>query len=87
MPLKGSAAKRHRQSEKRRLRNKSVKTKVRTSTRKLIESVKANAIEDAQTQFKEVTHILDRAVSKGVLHRNTAARKKSRLHRLINSMG
>ncbi len=85
--MKGSAAKRYRQSEKRRLRNKSVKTQVRTSTRRLTEFMKTNAVEDAQNQFKEVTHLLDRAVSKGVLHRNTAARKKHRLHKLINSMG
>ncbi|MBA7656061.1 30S ribosomal protein S20 [subsurface metagenome] len=83
MQVKNSAAKRHRQSEKRRMRNKSVKSRVRTSVHKLLELATTNADEEAQNQFQEVAGRLDRAVSKGVLHKNTAARKKHRLVKLL----
>ncbi len=86
MPLTGSAAKRHRQSEKRRLRNKMVKTRVRSSTRRFLEFVDEKAGEEAQNQYREVSSLLDRAVSKGVLHKNTAARKKRRLHKMLVSL-
>ncbi|HEC62402.1 MAG TPA: 30S ribosomal protein S20 [bacterium] len=86
MPLHGSAAKRHRQSEKRRLRNKMVKTRVRSSTRRFLEFVDEKAGEEAQNQYREVSSLLDRAVSKGVLHKNTAARKKRRLHKMLVSL-
>jgi small subunit ribosomal protein S20 len=86
LPGKGSAAKRNRQSEKNRTRNRIVKSRVRTSTRKFIDSVSSNAKEEAQAQFKEISSLLDRAVSKGVLHRNTAARKKQRLNKRMSSL-
>ena len=86
MPGKGSAAKRNRQNEKNRSRNRIVKARVRTSTRKFIDSVSSNAKEEAQAQFKEISSLLDRAVSKGVLHRNTAARKKQRLNKRMSSL-
>jgi small subunit ribosomal protein S20 len=80
-----SAAKRHRQSEKHRLRNKMVRSRVRSNTRKLVELIESKAQDKAQIQFKEVSILLDRAVSKGIYHRNTAARKKHRLYKLLNS--
>jgi small subunit ribosomal protein S20 len=78
-----TAAKRHRQNIKRRVRNKSVKSELRTQTRRLLELVNSRAREDAKKQFVEVSGLLDRAVAKGVLHKNTAARKKERLHRVL----
>ncbi len=86
MPSQGSAAKRHRQSEKRRVRNKMVKTRVRSSTRKFLELIDEKAGEEAQNQYREVSSLLDRAVSKSVLHKNTAARKKRRLHKMLVSL-
>lgn len=80
---KNSAAKRHRQSQGRRLRNKMVKTRVRTNTRKLTELIAGNSKEEAAKQYKEVSSLLDRAVSKGIIHKNTAARKKHRLHKML----
>lgn len=86
MPVHSSAAKQQRQSEKHRLRNKIVKSKVRNSTRKFFELVESSAREDAQNELRKISSLLDRAVTKGVFHRNTAARKKHRLHKMLNSM-
>ncbi len=79
MIVKGSAAKRHRQSEKRRLRNKAVRSRVRSSIRRFREAVAANDKNEAETRFQEVTKLIDTAAGKGVYHKNTAARTKSRL--------
>lgn len=85
MPAKDSAAKRHRQSLKRRLRNKMVRTRVRSSTRKFVELLQGKTKEEARKQYDAVASLLDRAVSKGVVHKNTAARKKHRLHKMLES--
>ena len=77
MPNKRSAAKRQRQNEKRRLRNRALMSRVRTSMRKLREAIAGGSATDEQ--FAAVTGQLDRAVAKGVLKRNTAARRKRRL--------
>lgn len=79
MIVKGSAAKRYRQSEKRRLRNKAVRSRVRSSIRRFREAVEANDKSVAETRFQEVTKLIDSAAGKGVYHKNTAARTKSRL--------
>lgn len=75
-----SAIKRMRQNEKRRLRNRMVRSKVRTALKVAKVGVAGN-VEAAQASVKEAVRALDKAVSKGVIHRNTAARKKSRLLR------
>lgn len=81
MPSSISAAKRQRQNQKRRMRNRAALSRVRTTIRALREAV---ANETATTdQMTAVTRQLDRAVSKGVLKRNTAARRKRRLQRLV----
>ena len=87
MSGKGSAAKRHRQSEDRRLRNKRVKSRIRTGTRKLLDLVKAGPGAEAETQYREISSLLDSAVNKGIVHRNTAARKKRRLQKKLTESG
>lgn len=82
----GSAAKRHRQSEKRRVRNRAVRSKVRSGIKKFLEAVDAQNKETASEQLRSVTKLIDTAAGKGVYHKNTAARTKSRLHRKLNSM-
>jgi small subunit ribosomal protein S20 len=74
-----SAIKRMRQSERRRLRNRAVRSKVRTALKV------ARTVQGAEqaTTIGEAIRILDKAVSKGVIHRNTAARKKSALARRL----
>jgi len=83
LPVKDSAAKRHKQSEKRRLRNKIVRSRVRTSIRSYLEALKDNSKGEAEVQLKVCTKLLDRAVSKGVFHKNMAARKKHRLYKML----
>jgi small subunit ribosomal protein S20 len=84
---KGQAAKRNRQSELRRQRNKMIRSRVRSSTRKLTELVETKAEQQAVSQYKAVASLLDSAVSKGIIHRNTAARKKSRLSKKLGRTG
>lgn len=74
-----SAIKRIRQNERRRLRNRAVRSKVRTALKV------ARAVEGAEKRpvIEEAIRFLDKAVSKGVIHRNTAARKKSKLARRL----
>ena len=81
---KSSAEKRHAQSEVRRLRNKAVKSRCRTSVKKFVAAVQKKDQETAQTALREVQSELDNAKRKGVLHANTVARKKSRMFKLFN---
>lgn len=86
MAGQGSAAKRHRQSERRRLRNRAVRSEVRSSIRKFLDAVDAKKKDDASSQLSSVTRLIDSATGKGVYHKNTAARTKSRLTRKLNAM-
>jgi small subunit ribosomal protein S20 len=81
-----SAIKRHRQSENRRLRNSSVKSEIKTAVKKVRESVKEGKEEEAMLSLKKTVSLLDRAVSKGVLHRRNASRRISRLTSAVNSI-
>jgi len=86
LPVKDSAAKRHKQSETRRLRNKMVRSRVRTSIRSYLEALKNNSKDEAEVGLKVCTRLLDRAVSKGVFHKNMVARKKHRLHKMLKKV-
>lgn len=83
MPNIASAKKRMRQNETRRLRNRSRRSRLRTSLRKLDEAIEAGDMDVIQAQWKEAQALLDRTARRGVIHPNTAARKKARLaHRI-----
>lgn len=86
MSSNGSAAKRNRQNEKRRLRNKVLKSEVRTLKKRLLSSIETKAKEEAEAGFKKLSSLLDSCAGKGIFHRNTVARKKSRLQRLLNTL-
>ncbi|AZA08762.1 MULTISPECIES: 30S ribosomal protein S20 [Corynebacterium] len=73
-------------NEKARLRNKSVRSAVRTEIRKFHEAVEAGDKAAAETQLRVASRKLDKSVSKGVLHRNNAANKKSNMARALNKM-
>ena len=77
MPNHKSAEKRVRQNEKRRAINKSNRTKVRTYIKKMRAALDSK--QDVQTVLPETISVIDKAVQKGVLHANAAARYKSRL--------
>jgi small subunit ribosomal protein S20 len=74
-----SAQKRHRQSIKRQARNQAIRSRVRTFVRRVRESVEARNLSEATERLSAAARALDKAVTKGVLHRNTASRKISRL--------
>ncbi|MFO0752451.1 MAG: 30S ribosomal protein S20 [Thermodesulfovibrionales bacterium] len=80
-----SALKKVRQDEKRRERNQSVKTALRTHAKNVEAAVASKSKEEADTQLKKTISMLDKAATKGVIHRNTAARKISRLTKKVNS--
>ncbi|HEX9413594.1 MAG TPA: 30S ribosomal protein S20 [Ktedonobacterales bacterium] len=86
MPNLRSAKKRVRIEEKRRTRNKAVKSTVRTYVTKAREAIaEAPAEPETAEAIREAISQLDRAVTKGVLHRNNAARRKSRLMQRLHA--
>ncbi|MFV2102648.1 30S ribosomal protein S20 [Micromonospora sp. LOL_024] len=72
-----SQIKRNRQNEKRRLRNKSVKSSLKTAIRKFNEAAEAGDVEKATALMQDASRKLDKAASKGVIHGNQAANRKS----------
>jgi small subunit ribosomal protein S20 len=81
-----SALKRHRQSEKRRARNKAIKTRLRNLVRSVRESVHGKDAKAAASGVAAATRALGKAATKGVIHRNTAARKSARLARALSAI-
>lgn len=74
-----SAEKRHRQSLKRRVRNRSVRSATRTYVTKALGLIEAGTLPEAEAAVREALSVLDRAQKKGVIHADNAARRKSRL--------
>jgi small subunit ribosomal protein S20 len=85
MPNTASAKKRLRQNEKLRLLNRAAKSQVRTQIRRVREAVEAGDSERAQAELRVASKQLDRAAGKNLIHKNAAARTKSRLSRLVKS--
>ena len=81
-----SAIKRIRQSEKRRVRNAAVRSTVRTSLKGARTAIEGGEAAQARETLLRTIQVLDKAVTKGVIHKNTAARKKSRLTRQLNAL-
>jgi small subunit ribosomal protein S20 len=81
-----SQIKRNRQNEKRAERNKTVRTALKTSTKKVRTAIGASDAEAATTQQREAARALDKAVAKGIVHKRTAARRKSRMARAASSV-
>ncbi|MEH1128103.1 30S ribosomal protein S20 [Micromonospora sp. CPCC 206061] len=81
-----SQIKRNRQNEKRRLRNKSVKSSLKTAIRKFNEASEAGNTEAAAELMRDASRKLDKAVSKGVIHRNQAANRKSAIAKRLGSL-
>lgn len=79
-----SSLKRVRQNERRRLRNKARRTEIKTQVRKFVDALAAGKTDVAVAELKKAGVLLDRAAGRGTVHRNTAARRKSRLARRLN---
>ena len=86
MPNHRSALKRLRQSEKRRLRNRAAKSAIKTAIKKVRTAIDKGKAEEAKALLGAAVRLLDRAVTKGVLHRNNASRRISRLTVAVNSI-
>ncbi|MDR1615516.1 MAG: 30S ribosomal protein S20 [Syntrophomonadaceae bacterium] len=78
-------AKRARRAEANRLRNKARKSRLNTAYKKFEVSMQGTDIEQTQDNFIKLISLIDKGVSKGILHKNTAARKKSALAKRFNA--
>jgi small subunit ribosomal protein S20 len=83
MPIKNSAKKYMRVTARKTERNKAVKGVVKSAIKKTREAVKASDLITAQTELKLAIKSLDKAVEKNIIKKKTAARKKSRLNKLV----
>jgi small subunit ribosomal protein S20 len=83
---RSSAEKRYRQSEERRIRNKAVKSSVRTSAKKFVTLVHQKNSGEAGAALQDMIKKIDTAANKGIIKKNSAARKKSRMQRLFNAL-
>ena len=83
MPNTRSAAKQMRVAERRRVRNRTVKSAVKTFIRKAERTIVAS-VDEAQTQVVQAIKSLDKAAAKGILHKRNVARRKSRLMKKLN---
>ncbi len=85
MPNIKSAKKRVKVIEKKTLRNNMIKSEYKSAVKKFEEAISAGNTEEAKTLFSIATKKIDQACSKGVIVKNTAARKKSNLSKKLNA--
>ena len=81
-----SAKKRARQAEKRRTHNASLRSLVRTVIKKVLAAVATGDAEQAQAAYNTAVPVIDRMADKGILHKNKAARHKSRLNSQVKAL-
>ncbi|MBI4518749.1 MAG: 30S ribosomal protein S20 [Deltaproteobacteria bacterium] len=81
-----SAVKRHRQNLKRQTRNVAIRTRVRHILRTTREAIANKSVENAEAQLRDAVKTLTKAVSKGVLHRNSASRRISHLSKQVAAL-
>ncbi|CCY62778.1 MAG: 30S ribosomal protein S20 [Candidatus Gastranaerophilaceae bacterium] len=81
-----SAKKRVLTAEKNRIRNVAFKTSIKSAVKKVLELAKAEDKDALNAAMSKAYQLCDKAVSKGILHKNTAARKKSRLTKAVNKL-
>jgi len=80
------AIKRNRQSEERRERNRHFRSRMRNQIKKLRAAIDAGDKDTAQSEFRAATSIIQRLATKGVMHRNQAARRVKRLHKAVAAL-
>ena len=85
MPNSPSAAKRLRQTKTRTEENKAVKSSMKTQIKKVLSATATGDVATAETEYKLAAKKLDKAGAKNVIHKNAAARQKSRLQRAIKA--
>ncbi|NBC22586.1 MAG: 30S ribosomal protein S20 [Gammaproteobacteria bacterium] len=82
-----SAEKRARQGEERRKHNMALRSRMRTRIKQVIKAIEAGDKEAAQASYRQAVPVIDSMTNKGIIHRNKAARHKSRLNKRINALG
>jgi len=80
------AKKRARQSEKRRTHNASLRSLVRTNIKKVLAAIDSGNAEQAKTAYDSAVPVIDRMADKGIIHKNKAARHKSRLNAQVKAL-
>jgi small subunit ribosomal protein S20 len=78
-----SQIKRNRQNERRRLANKATRSRLRTEAKNVLAAASSRDAETAASRLRETSRLLDKAASRGTIHRSTAARRKSKLARAV----
>lgn len=86
MPNIKSARKRVRQSEKRRISNKHLRSRLRTHIKGVLNAIEAGDREAATTAYQAAVPVIDSVADKGIIHKNKAARHKSRLNAHIRAL-
>lgn len=86
MPIIKSAKKRIKTTEKKTAQNKEWKQRLKNAIKDMEKAVKAGDNEAAAEQLKETKKVIDKAVTRNIIHKNNAARKKSRLTKMYNNM-
>jgi small subunit ribosomal protein S20 len=81
-----SAVKRAKQSERRRQHNIALKSRMRTAVKKVISAIEKGNAEVAATEYREAAPQIDKMADKGLIHRNKAARHKSRLNKSVKTL-
>tara|TARA_B100000902_G_scaffold106402_2_gene108289 strand:+ start:1987 stop:2247 length:261 start_codon:yes stop_codon:yes gene_type:complete len=76
--------KRNRQNEKRRLRNKGIRSEINSRVKTVLKNAESG--DPSSEDLREAVKKIDKAVAKGIMHKNTAARKKSRLSKQLKSL-
>lgn len=86
MANSAQARKRARQAERHRTRNVGHRSTVRTYTKKVVAAIESNDAETASAALADAIPVIDKMVNKGIIHRNKAARHKSRLSAKVNAL-
>ena len=73
-------------AEKARQRNKAVRSELKTAIKAVRTAVEAGQLEDAQVAANKASRLLDKAASKGIVHKNQAAQRKSGVQKLVNTL-
>ena len=87
MPNIKSQIKRDRQNKKRTIKNKALKSGIKTAQKNLTASVEEKKLEDAKSNLAKLDKALDKAVKNSAVHENYSANKKSQAAKLVNSLG
>jgi len=86
MPILHASYKDVKRSAKKTLRNQSAKSQLKTETKKFIDLIASKKIDEAKKELNHLISLFDKAKSRGIIHKNTASRKKSRLMRKLSTI-